>query len=134
MTEDKSTEELKEEQSEEVMKVVGQHNNTFEKDYNFKELGLKFRIKLKFPTLIDQARVSSEAEREFQGLSNIMNQDFTKAIYMIKMITYQQRKYSEDKEAIYIPKYLRKPEEVYNPYILMTIAEDFQKWMDSFRY
>lgn len=138
MSEDKTSKQVKEEmdnkQSEEIVKVVGQHNNTFEKDYVFKELGLKFNLKLKFPTLIDQARVSSEAEREFQGLSSLMNQNFTKSVYMIKMISYQQNKYKGDKEAIYIPEYLRKPEDVYNPLILATIADDFQEWMDSFRY
>lgn len=138
MKENKSVEEKKKEleakQDEEVLKVVASHNNTFEKEYEFKELGLKFRLKLKFPTLIDQARVASEVEREFQGLSSLMNQNFTKALYVIKMISYQQNKYSDDADAIYIPEFLRKPEEVYNPMILATIANDYQEWMDSFRY
>ena len=138
MTEEKTTEQLAKEmeknQSEEVLKVVNQHNNTFEKDYEFKELGVKFNLRLKFPSLIDQARVASESEREFQGMSALMNTNFTKAIYMIKMIKYQQNKYRDDKEAIYIPEFLRKPEEVYNPLILAKIADDFQEWMDTFRY
>lgn len=135
---EKTSEEIKEEmktkQNEEVIKVVGQHNNSFEKEYEFKELGLKFSIKLKFPSLIDQARVASDSEREFQGMSSLMNKNFIKAVYMIKMIQYQQEKYSKDKEAIYIPEYLRKPEEVYNPLILATIADDYRDWMDTFRY
>lgn len=138
MTEEKSREqkqkEMESKQSDEVIKIVGQNNNTFEKDYEFKELGVKFALKLKYPSLIDQARVTSSAEREFQGLSGMMNQDFARAVYMIKMINYQKNKYSEDKEAIYIPEFLRKPEEVYNPFILSKVADDFQKWMDSFRY
>lgn len=138
MTDERTSEEIRrdmeEKQSEEVLKIVSGHNNTFEKEYEFKELGLNFKIRLKFPTLIDQARVTSEAEREFQGLSSLMNPNFTKAVYIIKMISYQQNKYKEDKEAIYIPEFLRKPEEVYNPIVLSTIADDFQAWMDSFRY
>lgn len=138
MSKDKTAEqkaiELENEKSEEAIKVVGQHNNTFDKDYEFKEIGVKFNLRLKFPTLIDQARVSSEAEREFHGMSSIMNNNFTKAVYMIKMISYQQDKYAGDKEAIYIPEFLRKPEEVYNVLVLAKIADDFQEWMDTFRY
>lgn len=138
MAEEKTNEQKKEElegkQRDEVIRVISGHNDTFKKDYKFKEFDLEFEIKLKFPTLMDQTRVSSETEAEFRGLSGFMNQNFTKAVWMAKLIKYQQEKYGDDKEEIYIPKFLRNQEEIYNPTILARIADDFQEWMNSFQY
>lgn len=133
-TQEEKQEELKEKQQDQVMRVIKGHNDVFEEEYTFKEFDLEFKIKLRFPTMMEQARVTGATEREFQGLGQIINANFRKAVWMAKVIQQQQEVYEGNEEAIYIPDILKEPEEIYNPLILATVADDFQNWMNSFRY
>lgn len=133
MAEDK-LQEVRKKQAQEVTRVLAGHNDTFEKEYEFKEMDLKFKIKLKFPSLIDQAEITGLTERYFGGMGLAMNAQFVGAVKMLMTIQFQQNKYGEDSEEVYIPRFLRNVEEVYNPSILAEINRDFVEWMNTFQY
>lgn len=139
MAEDKSKEQLAQEQDQKdndtIKRVIRGVNDTFEKEYTFKELGLNFKIKLTYPSMADNAQVKSILEAYFGGTASFLPAgDMANAYSMMAYINQQQRKYGDDSDKIHIPDILKDIEEVYNPSILIAIHNDFEKWMRQFRY
>lgn len=134
LQENKTEEEkLNEEKGEKAVKeqkvikrVIAGKNDIFVKDYVFEELGgLKMTIKIKFPNMIEQARIQAKAERYFEGLGSLMPARVVEAYTMLATL----RICGKD-----VPEMLANDEEIYNIYIFSVIEEDFRNWMDSFRY
>jgi len=135
-----NTEQLRKEQEQEekkeIFRVIAGHNDVFKEDYKFDEIEIEFTIKLKFPSLTDQARVKAVMEQMFGGFATLMNPQSNayKAYYMLATIEHQINKYGVDTEEVYIPKLFRNTEEVYNPFILATIYDDYMEWRNRFQY
>lgn len=121
------------EDRQEVNKIVTSDTNTFEEDFTFEEFGLSFKVKLKFPSMLDQAKIDAQVERYFEGLASLMPPRTISAYRMLAIMQYQQEKYTGRGQVI-IPEIFQDVEEVYNPYILLVIYDKFTAWMNSFRY
>lgn len=113
-------------EQEVIKRVIAGKNDMFEKHYKFEELGgLEMNIKVKFPNMIEQAKIQAQSERYFDGLGSLMPLNVVQAYRMLATL----RICGKD-----VPKELSEDEEIYNIYIFNVIGEDFRKWMDSFRY
>lgn len=109
-----------------IKRVIAGKNDIFEKHYTFEELGgLELDIKIKFPNMIEQARIQAQAERYFEGLGSLMPQRVVEAYRMLATL----RICGKD-----VPKLLSEDEQIYNIFIFNVIGDDFRIWMDSFRY
>lgn len=117
--------EKKEKQARAINKIIKGENDTFEKDYDIKELGLKFKLKVRFPNVIEQAKANAMVERYFEGLSAYMSPNLVRMYRMLSIIHIC---------GVEVPSILSDDEALYNVQLLGYIASDFEEWMDTFHY
>lgn len=117
---------------EKVLKIVSSSTDTFEKEYQFAELDLKFNVRLKIPSALDLAKISADVERMFDGIASLMPPTTIDSYAMLAMMSYQHKKYKN--EEVEIPEMFRNPDKVYNLYPLQVIAKDFNEFREGFRY
>lgn len=114
------------EEQEVITQVIAGQNDMFEKHYKFEELGgLEFDIKIKFPNIIEQAKIQAQTERYFEGLGSLMPLRAQEAYRMLSALRICGKE---------VPKFLSEDEQIYNLHILNVIGDDFTQWMNSFRY
>lgn len=112
-------------EQEVITRVIAGHNDVFKKHYKFDELGLEFDIEIKFPNVIEQAKIQAHTERYFEGLGSLMPYRVQEAYRMLATLRVCGKK---------VPSFLSEDEEIYNIQIFNVIGDDFIKWMNSFRY
>lgn len=125
---EETPEEKEQKQREEERKVIDRIirgvNDTFEKDYNFEDLGLKFTIKIKAPNALEIGKIQARLSAYLGGMNNYVSE------YML--VVYQTLATIRT-VGIEIPEFLQKDEEIYNLDILYVIGRDFQQWLNNFR-
>ncbi|MCB5366917.1 hypothetical protein [Collinsella aerofaciens] len=124
-TPEQKEEELRKEQKKVIDRIIRGVNDTFIKDYNFEDLGLKFTIKIKAPNALEVGKIQARMAAYLGGMNNYVSE------YMV--IVYQTLATLRE-VGIDVPKELAKDEEIYNLDILYQIGVDFQEWLNSFRY
>jgi len=110
---------------EKVNRVIKGENDIFDKEYTFEELDLKFTIKIKLPSILEQAKIQAATERMFEGLGSLMPPNVLRAYRMLATIQICGKE---------IPSIFKDADDIYNISIFDIISSDFQDWMNSFRY
>lgn len=126
--EEKATQErvkTREEEKKVVNRVISGHNDVFNKHYKFEEMDLNFDISIKFPNIVEQARIQAKTERYFDGLGSLMPARAQQAYRILATM----RICGKD-----IPGFLKEDEQIYNLHIFNVIGDDFIDWMNSFQY
>lgn len=100
-------------------------NDTFIKEYDFKDIGWKFTIKIKAPNALDVGKIQARVSAYLGGMNNYASE------YMI--LVYQTLA-TLRVTGIDVPKELAKDEDLYNLDIVHIIGRDFQQWLTSFRF
>jgi hypothetical protein len=116
--------ETKIEQKKAIDRIIRGVNDTFIKDYDFEDLGLKFTIKIKAPNALEIGRIQAKMSAYLGGMNNYAS-DY--------MITVYQTLAALRVVGTEIPKELEKDEDIYNLDIIYQIGIDFQEWLNSFR-
>jgi hypothetical protein len=116
--------EIKKEQKKVVDRIIRGVNDVFEKDYNFEDLGIKFKIKLRAPNALEVGKIKARTSAYLGGMNNYAD-EYTLIVYNT-LSTLRTT-------GIDVPKVLEKDEDIYNLDILYTIGRDFQQWLNNFR-
>jgi hypothetical protein len=116
--------ETKIEQKKVIDRIIRGVNDTFEKDYTFEDLDLKFTIKIKAPNALEIGKIQARLSAYLGGMNNYASE------YMI--VAYQTLATIRT-TGVEIPKALAKDEDIYNLDILYVIGRDFQDWLNTFR-
>lgn len=114
----------RQEQKQVIDRIIRGVNDTFIKDYNFDELGLKFTVKIKAPNAIEIGKIQARTAAYLGGMNNYVSEYF--------LVVYNTLATLRE-VGIEVPKELQKDEDIYNLDILYTIGRDFQQWLDNFR-
>lgn len=115
-----------EEEQEEVLdKILKGVNDVFKKDYDFKELDLKFSIALHIPNAIETGRILSLTSKLLDGDVFSVPKMYYDAFHMLATIMIV----GDD-----IPKEFEDPEKVYNLDPLIIVRKDWLEFLNSFRY
>jgi hypothetical protein len=126
---EKTKEEREAEEKRETKQVVDRIirgvNDTFEKDYTFEDLDMKFKIKIKAPNALEIGKIQARMSAYLGGMNNYASE------YMI--VVYQTLA-TLRVTGVNVPKELENDEDIYNLEILYTIGRDFQKWLNNFRF
>lgn len=109
---------------ETINRVIAGENDVFEKDYKFKELGLEFTIKIKYPNALEQGKIHAQTALYFDGLSRFMPENIMLAYTTLASLRVC---------GIDVPEFLQNDEEIYNINILAVIGKDYVDWLNSFR-
>ena len=109
----------------EINRVIRGKNNIFIKEYDLKEMGLKFTLKIRFPNVIEQAKISAMVERYFEGIASYMSPALIKAYRMLSTIHVCGEE---------VPSIFEDDSDIYNIQLISYIAEDFNEWLDTFHY
>lgn len=117
-------EEKRKDTKEVVDRIIRGVNDTFVKDYDFEDMGLKFQIKLKAPNALEIGKIQARMSAYLGGMNNYSSE------YML--IVYQTLA-TLRVTGIDVPKELAKDEDIYNLEILYVIGRDFQQWLNNFR-
>lgn len=116
--------ETKVEQKKAIDRIIRGVNDTFEKDYRFEDLGLKFTVKIKAPNALEIGRIQAKMSAYLGGMNNYAS-DY--------MITVYQTLATLRTTGIDVPEELAKDEDIYNLDIIYQIGIDFQEWLNTFR-
>lgn len=110
-------------ENELLEKLVAGVNDVFEKEYEFKELDLKFLIKVRYPNFIQRAKVNARREELLFGTG--LNQSMGTYIVTQTLCLL-------DECGIDVPDYFNL-----NGYpredVVFKIGMDLNEWLDSFR-
>lgn len=117
--------ETNQEELSQIDRVIRGVNDTFIKDYDFKEYGLKFTIKIKAPNIKEQGKIQARREAYLQGMGLAVNPFYYNAFDALATIRVC---------GVEVPKELQDDEDIYNLYVLVKIGDDFGRWLGSFRY
>lgn len=124
-TREDAEKEKRQDEKEVVDRIIRGVNDTFEKEYNFDDIGMNFTVKIKAPNAIEIGKIQARLSLYLNGMNNYASE------YML--IVYQTlatlRVVGKD-----LPKELAKDEDIYNLEILYVIGRDFQRWLDKFQF
>ncbi|QIW88684.1 tail tape measure protein [Bacillus phage P59] len=121
--EDRETEK-KVEQKQVIDRIVRGVNDVFEKDYDFKDLGLKFTVKVKAPNALEIGKIQARLSAYLGGMNNYASEYMIVAYQMLATLRVTGTE---------VPKELEKDEDIYNLDILYIMGRDFKQWLDNFR-
>lgn len=113
------------EKEQTVAKVIKGVNDVWEKEYNFKELGLHFKVKVRFPNAREQGRIFALRSSFLGGMDMYQNDDVIQAYQMLATL----QEVGEE-----VPKEFRDVEEIYNLYPLKVMYLDWIEFLNTFRY
>uniref|UniRef100_A0AAU8GUP1 Tail assembly chaperone n=1 Tax=Mammaliicoccus phage MSShimriz1 TaxID=3230127 RepID=A0AAU8GUP1_9VIRU len=116
---------VEKEKEQTVNKVIRGVNDVWEKDYDFKELDLKFKVKVRYPNAREQGRIFALRSSFLGGMDMYQNEDVFQAYQMLATL----QEVGEE-----VPKEFRDVEEVYNLYPLKVMFQDWIEFLSSFRY
>lgn len=126
---EKTPEELKEEAEEEKGKVLNKIiqgvNDVWEEDYDFKEIGLKFHVKVRLPNIKEQSRIRSLADdlldNDAENTADVIYYQY----FMLATLLVT---------GIEVPKEFRDPDKIYTLAPLLDVYLDYVQFANSFRY
>lgn len=122
-------EELKykarQEKEQTITKVIRGVNDVWEKEYNFKELDLHFKVKVRFPNAREQGRIFALRSSFLGGMDMYQNDDVIQAYQMLATL----QEVGEE-----VPKEFKNVEEIYNLYPLKVMYQDWIDFLNTFRY
>lgn len=122
-------EELKykarQEKEQTITKVIRGVNDVWEKEYNFKELDLQFKVKVRFPNAREQGRIFALRSSFLGGMDMYQNDDVIQAYQMLATL----QEVGEE-----VPKEFKNVEEIYNLYPLKVMYQDWIDFLNTFRY
>jgi len=107
-----------------IDRVIRGVNDTFEKDYNIPELGIKMKIKAKAPNAMQIGKIQARLSMYLGGMNNYAPEYILIAYQMLATLR---------ETGIDVPKELEKDEDIFNLDILYHIGVDFKRWLDTFR-
>lgn len=122
---DKITYNKQEESIKAVNRIVRGINDVWEKDYEFKDIDLKFTIALRAPNAIESGRIQAKREQYLSGTGTFVGDQVYGAFQGLATIR---------EVGVKVPIELQSDEDIYNLAILYKINEDFTAWLNSFRY
>lgn len=108
-----------------IDRIIRGVNDTFEKDYDFKDMGMKFKIKIKAPNALDIGKIQARFSAYLGGMNNYASEYIIVAYQTLATIRVT---------GVEVPKELEKDEDIYNLDVLYEIGRDFKQWLDNFRY
>lgn len=117
--------ERRQEQKKVIDRIIRGVNDTFEKDYDLEDLGLKFTIKIKAPNALEIGKIQARTSAYLGGMGNYVSEYILVAYQALATLRTT---------GIEIPDFLKNDEDIYNLDILYQIGRDFQQWLNSFRY
>lgn len=106
-------------------RVIPGVNNVWEKEYDYKDIDLKFKLSIRVPNAIEQGRIQARREQYLRGMGAFVN-DYIYGCYQA-LATIQE-------VGIEVPDILADEERIYNLAILYDIHRDISEWLDTFRY
>lgn len=112
------------EQKQVIDRIIRGVNDVFEEHYEFKDLGLKFTIKIKAPNAIEIGKIQARMMAYLNGMSNYASEYFITVYHTLSALRVV---------GIDVPKELANDEDIYNLDILYQIGVDFKKFLDRFR-
>lgn len=110
---------------EAINRVIKGENDIFEKEYDIKELGLEFKIKVRFPNALEQGRIHAKTAIYLDGTNRFMPEAIHTAYHTLAMLQVV---------GIDVPKFLTNDEEIYNMNVFLMIGRDLSEWMDTFQF
>ncbi|AXH71126.1 hypothetical protein BSP36_081 [Bacillus phage BSP36] len=116
--------EQKVEQKKVIDRIIRGVNDTFEKRYDFPELGESFVIKLRAPNALDTGKIQAKVSAYLQGMNNYASEYIVRVYTALACIRVV---------GVEVPELLADDEKIYNLDILYKIGVDFQRWLDNFR-
>lgn len=106
-------------------RVIPGVNNVWEKEYDYRDMDLKFKLSIRVPNAIEQGRIQARREQYLRGMGAFVN-DYIYGCYQA-LATIQE-------VGIDVPEMLADEERIYNLAILYDIHRDITEWLDTFRY
>ncbi len=129
---ERSKEELyklkyKQEQDKEatLLKVIKGVNDVWEKDYNFEEADLSFKVKVKIPNAMEQSQIRALTDEFLFGKSDTTPDFIYNAYFMLATLQVVGKE---------VPIEFRDPEEIYNMDYLAYVYRDWRQFLRTFRY
>lgn len=129
---ERSKEELyklkyKQEQDKEatLLKVIKGVNDVWEKDYNFEEADLSFKVKVKIPNAMEQSQIRALTDEFLFGKSDTTPDFIYNAYFMLATLQVVGKE---------VPIEFRDPEEIYNMDYLAYVYRDWRNFLRTFRY
>lgn len=116
--------ETNEEEISQIDRIIRGVNDVFVKEYDFKEYGLNFTIKIKAPNVKEQGKIQGRREAYLQGMGLAVSPFYYNAFDALATIRVC---------GVEVPKELQNDDDIYNMYILIEIGRDFGQWLGSFR-
>lgn len=108
-----------------INKVIKGVNDTWEKEYNFEELDLRFKVKIKLPNAREQGNIFALRSAYLGGMDMYQTDQVIRAYQMLATL---------QEVGIEVPKEFQDPEDIYNLYPLTVMYEDWLGFLNSFRY
>jgi hypothetical protein len=124
-TQEEREQRERKDQKKAVDRIVRGVNDTFEKDYDFEDLKMKFTIKIKAPNAVEIGKIQARLSAYLGGMNNYASEYFIVVYQTLATLRVS---------GIDVPKELEKDEDIYNLDILYTIGRDFQQWLNNFRF
>lgn len=108
-----------------VNKVIKGVNDVWEKEYNFEELDLRFKVKVKLPNAREQGNIMALRSSYLNGMDAYQSDMIINAYQMLATL---------QEVGVEVPKEFQDPEDIYNLYPLSVMYDDWLDFMSSFRY
>ncbi|WRW34688.1 tail assembly chaperone [Staphylococcus phage CF5] len=108
-----------------VNKVIKGVNDVWEKEYNFEELDLRFKVKVKLPNAREQGNIMALRSSYLNGMDAYQSDMIINAYQMLATL---------QEVGVEVPKEFQDPEDIYNLYPLSVMYNDWLDFMSSFRY
>lgn len=124
MSEEQVKTSREEQQEEQVEKLVLGKNDTFEKSYDFDELDLHIKVKMRYPTLRERARINAVREEILYG---------TTVQQPPAVITAYDALAHLDVCGIDVPEVLQL-DKMGREDIAYKVGVDISQWMNRFRF
>lgn len=113
------------EQKEVVDRIIRGVNDTFVKDYDYSDIGIKYRVKIKAPNALEVGKIQAMISVYLGGMNNYASEYTLTSYYALAALRVV---------GIDVPKELAKDEDIYNLDFLYEIGVDFQRWLENFRF
>ncbi|XWX29920.1 tail assembly chaperone [Staphylococcus phage PG-2021_15] len=108
-----------------IVKVIKGVNDVWEKEYNFEEADLNFKVKIKIPNAMEQSQIRALTDEFLFGKSDSTPDFLYNAYFMLATLQIVGQE---------VPIEFRDPEEIYNMDYLAYIHRDWRKFLRTFRY
>lgn len=108
-----------------INKVIKGVNDVWEKEYNFEELDLRFKVKVKLPNAREQGNIMALRSAYLGGMDAYQSDMIINAYQMLATL---------QEVGVEVPKEFQDPEDIYNLYPLSVMYNDWLDFMSSFRY